>query len=76
MLHTKALHNLNETMFLEASIAITFAKSHSIVNEMLTPMVLMCLNKKVLTLGVMCIHPTPPPPPPPKLLLVFISIFL
>lgn len=50
-------------MFLEASIAITFAKSHSVINEMLTPMVLVCLNKKVLTLGVMGTYPTPPPSP-------------
>lgn len=50
-------------MFPEASIAITFAKSHSVVNEMLTPMVLMCLNKKVLTLRAMGTHPTPPPHP-------------
>jgi hypothetical protein len=47
---------------MKTSIAIIFAKSHSIINEMLTPMVLMCLNKKVLTLGVMGTHPTPPTP--------------
>jgi hypothetical protein len=61
MLHIEAPHNLNKTMFLEASITITFAKSHSIKNEMLTPMVLVCLNKKVLTLGLMGTYPTPPP---------------
>lgn len=64
MLHIEAPHNLNETMFLEAFIAITFAKNHSVVNEMLTPMVLVRLNKKVLTLGVMGTYPTPPPSHP------------
>jgi hypothetical protein len=48
-------------MFLEASIAIIFAKGHSNINEMLTPMVLVYLNKKVLTLDVMGTYPTTPP---------------